>query len=355
MCNPSHLSSCISLLKQLIETPSFSRNEDQTSKILLSFFKERGMDPQIQENNVWVSHPYNSPNKPTVLLNSHHDTVKPGEGWQRDPFNATLEEDRLFGLGSNDAGGPLVALIGTFLHFYSKEVLPFNLILAATAEEEVSGSQGIASILPRLGAIDMGIVGEPTLLHMAVAEKGLMVLDCVASGRTGHAARDEGVNAIYEAMKDIEWFRTYKFQEESPWLGPVKMSVTQIHSGMQHNVVPDLCEFVVDVRTTECYSNLETLQIIIENVSSKVQARSLRLNPSGIPMDHPLVEAGKKLGLKAYGSPTLSDQALLSFPTLKLGPGDSARSHTPDEYIGVSEIAKGIDTYVSLLEGLSFS
>ena len=355
MCKPSVLSSCISLLKQLIETPSFSRNEDQSSKILLSFFEERGIKPQIQGNNVWVSHPYNSPNKPTLLLNSHHDTVKPGNGWQRDPFVASVEGERLFGLGSNDAGGPLIALIGTFLYFYTVESLPFNLILAATAEEEISGSQGIASILPHLGSIQMGIVGEPTLLRMAVAEKGLMVLDCKARGRTGHAARDEGKNAIYEAIRDINWFRSYKFPQDSPWLGPVKMSVTQIQAGKQHNVVPDLCEFVVDVRTTECYSNAETLDIICENVSSEVHARSLRLNPSGISMDHPLVKAGEKLGLDAYGSPTLSDQALLPFPTLKLGPGDSARSHTPDEYIEISEIEAGIDTYIKLLEGVSFS
>ncbi|MEM6633245.1 MAG: M20 family metallo-hydrolase [Bacteroidota bacterium] len=355
MCNPSHLSSSLSLLKDLIESPSFSRNEDPTAKILISFFEKRGMNPLRQANNVWVSHPQSSPNKPTLLLNSHHDTVKPGEGWQRNPFEATMEEDRLYGLGSNDAGGPLVALIGAFLHFWDQDSLPFNLILAATAEEEISGSQGIASILPTLGPIEMGIVGEPTLLQMAVAEKGLMVLDCIARGRTGHAARNEGINAIYQAMKDIDWFRSYSFPLESPWLGPVKMSVTQVRAGKQHNVVPDHCEFVVDVRTTECYSNSATLAIICDHVSCDVKARSLRLNPSGIPMDHSLVLAGKKMGLEAFGSPTLSDQALLPFPTLKLGPGDSARSHTPDEYICISEIEQGIDTYIKLLEGLSLS
>lgn len=348
----SRAQEAIKLLQQLIATPSFSREEASTATLIASFLEQHGHSPARQGNNVWVQNPAFSPEKPTVLLNSHHDTVKPAKGWTYDPFSPTLEGDRLTGLGSNDAGGPLVSLIATFLHLSQQENLPYNLILAATAEEEISGKNGIASILEQLGHIDLGVVGEPTQMQMAVAEKGLMVLDCEAKGRSGHAARNEGVNAIYAALPDMEWFRTTELPKVSPLLGKVKMTVTQVEAGSQHNVVPDRCRFVVDVRTTEQYSNWEVYDYICEHVQCEVQARSFRLNSSGISERHPLVQRGRQLGLSTYGSPTLSDQALMPFTTIKIGPGDSARSHTPDEYILLSEIEQGIELYVKLLEGL---
>ncbi len=342
-------SQAISLLKQLIETPSLSREEDASAAILEKFFNENGVATHRMGNNVWAKNLHFDDSKPTILLNSHHDTVKPNAGYTNDPF-AAIEKDRiLYGLGSNDAGGCLVSLITTFLHFHSQEGLQYNLILAATAEEEISGKDGIESLLKVLPAIDVGIVGEPTLMDMAIAEKGLMVLDCLAKGQSGHAAREEGDNAIYKAIKDIEWFKNYQFPKVSEMLGPVKMSVTMIDAGSQHNVVPDECRFVVDVRTTDAYSNQETLDIIKANVSSEVTPRSTRLNPSGIDINHPIVKAGSSLGRKTYGSPTLSDQALMPFPTLKIGPGDSARSHTADEFIYVNEIEEGIGLYIKLL------
>mgnify|MGYP000380079505 FL=1 len=342
-------SQAISLLKQLIETPSLSREEDASAAILEKFFNENGVATHRMGNNVWAKNLHFDDSKPTILLNSHHDTVKPNAGYTNDPFAAIEKDRKLYGLGSNDAGGCLVSLITTFLHFHSQEGLQYNLILAATAEEEISGKDGIESLLKVLPAIDVGIVGEPTLMDMAIAEKGLMVLDCLAKGQSGHAAREEGDNAIYKAIKDIEWFKNYQFPKVSEMLGPVKMSVTMIDAGSQHNVVPDECRFVVDVRTTDAYSNQETLDIIKANVSSEVTPRSTRLNPSGIDINHPIVKAGSSLGRKTYGSPTLSDQALMPFPTLKIGPGDSARSHTADEFIYVNEIEEGIGLYIKLL------
>jgi len=339
----------ISLLKQLIETPSFSKDEIGTADLIQSFFNNQGVSTERLGNNVWAKNFHFSEAKPTVLLNSHHDTVKPNTGYTKDPFKAIEENGRVYGLGSNDAGGSLVSLMVTFLHFYDREDLECNLILAATAEEEISGKGGIEALLPHLPAIDFGIVGEPTFMNLAIAEKGLMVLDCVAKGQSGHAARNEGVNAIYAAMRDIHWFRTHEFLKKSEALGPIKMSVTMIDAGSQHNVVPDECRFVIDVRTTDAYSNQETLDIIRENVESIVTPRSTRLNPSGIDIDHPIVKAGLAMGIKAYGSPTLSDQALMLFPTLKIGPGDSARSHTADEFIHINEIKEGIDIYIKLL------
>lgn len=342
----------ISLLQQLISTPSFSREESDTAQILADFFDKQGVSLQRQGNNVWAWAQAPNPDLPTILLNSHHDTVKPVSGWQRDPFQPRIEGDRLYGLGSNDAGGPLVGLIGTFLHFFGKADLPFNLVMAATAEEEISGKNGIASILPELGEITLGVIGEPTQMHLAIAEKGLMVLDCAARGKAGHAAREEGVNAIYEAMSDIDWFRNYAFPESSPMLGPVKMSVTQIQAGTQHNVVPDACSFVVDVRTNEFYSNQAAFEIIDAHTQCEVKARSFRLNSSRLPIEHPIVQKGLSLGRTTFGSPTLSDQALIPYPTLKIGPGDSARSHTADEYICLSEIEEGVELYTALLEDL---
>ncbi|TGE25851.1 M20/M25/M40 family metallo-hydrolase [Hymenobacter aquaticus] len=344
----------IQLLIRLIQTQSFSREEDATAALLVEFLAQHGARPQRQLNNVWAVNQHFDPAKPTVLLNSHHDTVKPGATWTYDPFGGVVEEaeDKLIGLGSNDAGGCAVSLLATFLYFQQRPDLPYNLICAITAEEEISGANGISSLLPQLGKIDLGIVGEPTQMDMAIAEKGLVVLDCTAHGQTGHAARNEGENALYKALADIQWLQQYKFPKVSELLGPVKMTVTQIQAGTQHNVVPDVCRFVVDVRTNEFYSNEEVVQTVRENVQSEVVPRSVRLNSSRISPGHVLVRRGVALGRKTYGSATMSDQALMPFPTVKMGPGDSARSHTPDEYIYRYEIRGGIRAYIELLEGL---
>ena len=342
----------IDLLKQLIATASTSREEDQTAAIILQFLTKSGVNAERLKNNVWATNKYFDSQKPTLLLNSHHDTVKPNQGYTCDPFLPEVKDGKLFGLGSNDAGGCLVALLAAFLHFYDEQELPFNLVFAASAEEEISGKNGIEALVPALPPLHFAIVGEPTSMQMATAEKGLMVLDCLASGTAGHAAREEGENAIYKAVKDIEWFKNYRFSPVSEALGPVKMNVTMIEAGTQHNVIPDTCRFVVDVRTTEVYPNLETLEIIRRHVSSQVTPRSTRLNPSGVAHHHPVVRLGKKLGLKTYGSPTLSDQALLNCPSVKLGPGDSSRSHMADEYIFLQQITDGIEVYCTLLNNI---
>ena len=338
----------ISLLQQLIQTQSFSREEAGTADILVNFLTQYSIPVQRQGNNVWAVSKDWDVQKPVILLNSHHDTVKPGVAWTYPPFGAVLEGDKLTGLGSNDAGASSVSLLAVFRYFYNKPTA-FNLICAITAEEEISGANGVKSILPELGKIDLGIVGEPTGMNAAVAEKGLLVLDGVARGRTGHAARNEGDNALYKALDDISWLRTYQFPKLSEMLGPVKMTVTQISAGTQHNVVPDECRYVVDVRPTECYSNEEILEIIRANVQAEITPRSTHLQSSGLPLAHPLVQKAVAMGKTTYGSPTLSDQALMRFPTLKLGPGDSARSHAPDEYILLSEIRGGIADYIELL------
>jgi len=340
----------IGLLQQLISIPSFSKEEEKTANLLVSFFKHHGMEATRKGNNVWSVNKYFDPTKPTLLLNSHHDTVKPNPAYTRDPYSADIEDEKIYGLGSNDAGGPLVSLIMTYFYFYNEQNLKYNLILAATAEEEISGTNGIELIWNELPKIDFAIVGEPTLTDIAVAEKGLLVLDCVAKGKAGHAAREEGVNAIYQSLKDIEWFRTYQFPKISDSLGKVKMSVTVIHAGQAHNQVPAECKFTVDVRVTDVYTLEEVLNIINHHVSCDVMPRSLRLRPSGISEDHPLVIAGKSMGKNLYGSPTTSDQALIPAPSIKMGPGDSARSHSADEFIFVHEIEAGIDSYITLLE-----
>lgn len=345
----------IDLLKSLIRTPSFSKQEDKTAEVLQAFFSKKKVTTARLGNNVWAKNEYFDEQQPTVLLNSHHDTVKPASGYTNDPFNAFEQDGKLFGLGSNDAGGALVSLIAAFLHFYHRQDLPFNIMLAASAEEEISGKNGIAALLPSLGDIWVGIVGEPTLMQMAIAEKGLMVVDGIAHGKSGHAARNEGENALYKALEDIEWIRTHDFERKSEVLGAVKATVTQIEAGTQHNVVPDRCSFVIDVRTNECYSNQEVFEILQANTKSELKARSFRLNSSGIALDHPLVKSGLELGWSYYGSPTLSDQALMSFPTLKLGPGDSSRSHTANEFIFLDEIRLGIEGYIGLLEHLATS
>jgi acetylornithine deacetylase len=345
----------IDVLSELIKTPSFSKEEGQTASYIAKWLFEKGVEVQRVGNNVWAANKYFDETKPTILLNSHHDTVKPNSGYTKDPFQPLVEDGKLFGLGSNDAGGCLVSLMMTFVHYYEQQGLKYNVVYAATAEEEISGANGIQITLQHLPKIDFAIVGEPTLLQMAVAERGLMVLDCKAIGKAGHAAREEGENAIYKAVKDIEWFRGYQFEKVSEFLGPVKMSVTSIETeNKTHNIVPAECKYVVDIRVNECYTMEEVLEQIQEGVESKVTARSTRLKSSFIPLDHPIVKAGAALGKTHYGSPTTSDKALMLFPALKIGPGDSARSHTADEYIFVDEIKGGIDFYIQLLQDVLF-
>ncbi|UYQ91595.1 M20 family metallo-hydrolase [Chitinophaga horti] len=340
----------VQLLQQLISIPSLSREEEGTAAAIAQFLSDRGVSWQQHLNNVWARNKHFDPAKPTILLNSHHDTVKPNPQYTRDPFSPDVVDGKLYGLGSNDAGGCLVSLIAAFCHFYEAENLRYNIVLAATAEEEISGVNGIESILKDLPPIDFAIVGEPTLTDMAVAEKGLMVLDCTSHGKAGHAAREEGENALYKAMNDIAWFRDYRFPEVSPTLGPVKMSVTVIQtSNKAHNVVPADCSFVVDVRATDKYTLEEILDTVKQNVQCDVKPRSMRMRPSSIPLDHPFVQAGLSIGKKPYGSPTTSDQALIPATSIKIGPGDSARSHTADEFIYLEEIQQGIDTYIRLL------
>jgi acetylornithine deacetylase len=340
----------ISLLKQLIAIPSLSKEEDNTADLIEQFLQSKGVTAFRYLNNVWAKNQYFSPEKPTLLLNSHHDTVKPNKAYTLNPFEPIVKDEKLYGLGSNDAGGCLVSLIATFLYYYHRSDLQYNLVLAATAEEEISGHNGVEILLSRLPKIDCGIVGEPTLLQMAVAEKGLLVLDCTAMGKPGHAAREEGDNAIYKAVKDIQWFKDYRFDRVSNLLGPMKMTVTIINAGSQHNVVPHECKFTTDVRVNELYTFEEVLEIIRANTLSDVQPRSSRLRSTSIALDHPLVKSGIALGRTYYGSPTTSDKALMPFPTLKFGPGDSARSHSADEFIWIHEIGEGIDMYIQLID-----
>ena len=341
----------VGLLKKLIATPSFSKEEDNSSALIKEFLLQRSVAAEQYLYNVWARNKYFDVVKPTILLNSHHDTVKPNKGFTLDPFSPIEKDNKLFGLGSNDAGGSLVALIAAFLFFYEKENLKYNLVLAATAEEEISGVNGIEALLPHLPEINCGIVGEPTQMQMAIAEKGLMVLDCISTGTAGHAAREEGDNAVYKALKDIEWFKNYRFDKVSDLLGPVKMSVAVIETeNKAHNVVPAQCRFVVDCRVNELYSFKELIDFIKSNVQCEVKPRSTRLRSSSIALNHPLVEAGLKQGRTCYGSPTTSDKALMPFSALKMGPGDSARSHTADEFIYIDEIKEGITLYIQLLE-----
>jgi acetylornithine deacetylase len=346
-------SDAIGLLKELIAIPSFSREEDQTAGAITRFLGTRGIEHSRIANNVFAFNKYFDASKPTILLNSHHDTVKPNPAFTLDPFTPVEKDGKLFGLGSNDAGGPLVSLISTFVRFYNEPSLKYNLVLAATAEEEISGHNGIEMLLPTLGKIDFAIVGEPTQMQMAIVEKGLLVLDCTVTGKAGHAARNEGDNAIYKAMRDIEWFKSYQFRRISDLLGPVKMSVTVINTeNKAHNVVPSLCTFVADIRVNELYNFDELLDEIKNNVNATVTPRSKRMRSSLIPVEHVLVQSGLKLGRTYYGSPTTSDKALMPFPALKMGPGDSARSHTADEFIYTAEIREGIEIYINLLKNI---
>ncbi len=339
----------IELLKKLIETESFSGEEEGTALLIEGWFNQNSIPFQRENNNIWATNKHFDKSKPTILLNSHHDTVKPNKAYTKNPLKAEVIDGKLFGLGSNDAGGSLVSLIATFTYFYEKKNLKYNLIILASAEEENSGPKGIRSILSLLPEIDFTIVGEPTQMNLAIAEKGLLVLDCYAHGKAGHAAHGTGDNALYKAIDAVSWFKEYHFPKVSKTLGKIKMTVTQIEAGKQHNVVPSECHFVVDVRTTDQYSNKEVLEIIKENVDVEVKERSLRHNSSSISLDHAIVKFGIKLGRETYGSPTMSDQTALTCPSLKLGPGESLRSHTADEYIYVDEIKEGIELFVDLL------
>lgn len=346
------LSEAVGLLKSLISIPSFSREEEAVADYLQNYIESIGIETRRKGNNIICVAPMFDLRKPTILLNSHIDTVKPVNGWRKDPFSPTEENGKLYGLGSNDAGASVVTLFQVYQEL-SKTEQSYNLIFLASCEEEVSGKDGIESVLSELPPITLGIVGEPTEMHPAIAEKGLMVLDVVSYGKAGHAARNEGVNAIYKALDDISWFKDFKFEKESPMLGPVKMSVTQINAGTQHNVIPDRCSFVVDIRSNELYSNEDIYNTIRKNVKSDVKARSFRLNSSRISEDHPIVKRTVKMGRNPFGSPTLSDQALMPFPSVKMGPGKSSRSHTADEYILISEIEEAIEIYLKLLDGLN--
>ena len=342
----------IELLKTLISPKSFSKEEENAAKVMRNFLTEEGIPFHTKENNTWAFCKHYTKDKPTILLDSHVDTVRPAKGYTIDPFSPVEEGDKLYGLGSNDAGGPLVSLLATFIHFYERKDLPFNLVFGATAEEEISGRRGLEIVLPKIAPIDFAIIGEPTKMELAIAEKGLLVLDCYAHGKSGHAAREEGDNALYKALHDIEKLRNFEFENVSDVLGKVKITVTQIEAGTQHNVIPDICHFVVDVRTNEHYTNKKAAAIIDNLLESEVKPRSVRLNSSGISEHHPFAKLVKKKGIKIYGSPTTSDQAIISFFSVKMGPGASARSHTANEFIYKSEILTGIELYIELLEEL---
>lgn len=344
----------IELLKNLIRTPSFSKEEDKTADLIEQFLQSKNIETERLHNNIIAKNKHFDTSKKTLVLNSHHDTVKVNEGWTYDPFSATEIDGKIIGLGSNDAGGPLVSLIATFLHFYEKK-LNYNLVLIASGEEENGGANGVKSVLEKLPfPIHLAVVGEPTEMQPAIAEKGLLVLDAVATGEAGHAARLNGKNAINIAVADIQKINALDFPEVSPTLGSVVKSVTQIEAGYRHNVIPDACRFVIDVRVNECYKLETVVDILQEICQSKLTARSFRNRPSGIDLTHPLVQKSVQLGLKPFGSPTLSDQVNFKNESLKIGPGKSERSHQADEFIYVSEIEKGIDVYIKLLEGLQF-
>ena len=350
MTQEEYVKDAVGLLSQLIATPSTSRNEKDAAGIMEKALRNYGFTPHREANNVWVIDPHFDEQKPTLLLNAHIDTVKPVDSWRRDPFAPTIEGDTLYGLGSNDCGGGLCSLLQTF-RMLTEKTQSYNLIYLASAEEEVSGKDGISRALPLLPKIDLAIVGEPTGMQPAVAEKGLMVLDVIAHGKSGHAARNEGVNAIYEALDDMRWIRDYKFEKVSPFLGPTKMTLTVVNAGTQHNVIPDKCTMLVDIRTNEFYDNEEVYHFICQHLKSEVKAHSFRLKSSRIDPEHPLIKKCVAMGMKPFGSPTLSDQALMHFPSFKLGPGESSRSHSADEFIKISEIADAIAKYKELLDG----
>ncbi|WP_438711752.1 M20 family metallo-hydrolase [Aquimarina muelleri] len=344
----------IELLQKLIETPSFSSEEEKTALLIEEWFTANSIPFERENNNIWGYNKHFDASKPTILLNSHHDTVKPNGNYTKDPFKASIVEDKLFGLGSNDAGGCLVSLMAAFTYFYAKENLKYNFVIVASAEEENSGPLGLKSVLKYLKNVEFAIVGEPTLMQLAIAEKGLLVIEISVKGTASHAAHPNKDNAIYNALPVIQWFQSYEFEKVSDVLGKVKMTVTQINAGKQHNVVPASCDFVVDIRVNDMYKNEEVLKVIKNEMPKNVtiNPRSLDLGSSSIPKDHPIVQSGIKLGRITYGSPTLSDQSVLSCPSLKLGPGDSTRSHSADEFIYIEEIQEGVKMYIKILEGI---
>ncbi|MCX8472943.1 MAG: M20 family metallo-hydrolase [Sediminibacterium sp.] len=345
----------LELLKQIISIPSLSTAEDNVAQHLNDFFENKNINCNRKNNNIWVKNKFIKDNKPTILLNSHIDTVKPNNGYTNNPFQAFVKDGKLYGLGSNDAGGALVSLIASFLYFYQQDNLNYNFIFAATAEEEISGTNGIKSILPELGLIDFAIVGEPTEMNLAIAERGLLVLDCIAHGTASHAAHFNHDNPILHALHDIQWVSEYQFAKNSDLLGPVKMTVTIINGGTQHNVIPATCNFTIDVRSNEFYSNQEIFNFIKQHLKSEVKPRSLHLNASAISEKHCFVNAGKELGRTIYGSPTTSDKALMNFDAVKIGPGDSTRSHSSDEFIYIDEIYNGIELYIKMLSKIIYN
>lgn len=350
MTQEQYVSDAVELLKKLIATPSVSRNEKDAADIMEQTVRSYGFEPQREANNLWIIDPHYDESRPTLLLNAHIDTVKPVASWSRDPFSPDVEDGVLYGLGSNDCGGGLCSLLQIF-RMLTEKPQSYNLIYLASAEEEVSGKDGITRALPLLPHIDLAIVGEPTGMNPAVAEKGLMVLDVIAHGKSGHAARNEGVNAIYEALDDMRWIRDYKFEKVSEFLGPTKMTLTVVNAGTQHNVIPDKCTMLVDIRTNEFYDNEEVYEFIRQHLKSEVKAHSFRLKSSRIDPEHPLIKKCVAMGMKPFGSPTLSDQALMHFPSFKLGPGESSRSHSANEFIRISEISDAITKYETLLDG----
>ena len=350
MTQEQYVSDAVELLKKLIATPSVSRNEKDAADIMEQTIRSYGFEPQREANNLWIIDPHYDESRPTLLLNAHIDTVKPVASWSRDPFSPDVEDGVHYGLGSNDCGGGLCSLLQIFRMLTEKQQ-SYNLIYLASAEEEVSGKDGITRALPLLPHIDLAIVGEPTGMNPAVAEKGLMVLDVIAHGKSGHAARNEGVNAIYEALDDMRWIRDYKFEKVSEFLGPTKMTLTVVNAGTQHNVIPDKCTMLVDIRTNEFYDNEEVYEFIRQHLKSEVKAHSFRLKSSRIDPEHPLIRKCVAMGMKPFGSPTLSDQALMHFPSFKLGPGESSRSHSANEFIRISEIRDAIAKYETLLDG----
>lgn len=350
MTQEQYVSDAVQLLKKLIATPSVSRNEKDAADIMEQTIRSYGFEPQREANNLWIIDPHYDESRPTLLLNAHIDTVKPVASWSRDPFSPDVEDGVLYGLGSNDCGGGLCSLLQIF-RMLTEKPQSYNLIYLASAEEEVSGKDGITRALPLLPHIDLAIVGEPTGMNPAVAEKGLMVLDVIAHGKSGHAARNEGVNAIYEALDDMRWIRDYKFEKVSEFLGPTKMTLTVVNAGTQHNVIPDKCTMLVDIRTNEFYDNEEVYEFIRQHLKSEVKAHSFRLKSSRIDLEHPLIRKCIAMGMKPFGSPTLSDQALMHFPSFKLGPGESSRSHSANEFIRISEIRDAIAKYETLLDG----
>lgn len=350
MTQEQYVSDAVQLLKKLIATPSVSRNEKDAADIMEQTIRSYGFEPQREANNLWIIDPHYDESRPTLLLNAHIDTVKPVASWSRDPFSPDVEDGVLYGLGSNDCGGGLCSLLQIF-RMLTEKPQSYNLIYLASAEEEVSGKDGITRALPLLPHIDLAIVGEPTGMNPAVAEKGLMVLDVIAHGKSGHAARNEGVNAIYEALDDMCWIRDYKFEKVSEFLGPTKMTLTVVNAGTQHNVIPDKCTMLVDIRTNEFYDNEEVYEFIRQHLKSEVKAHSFRLKSSRIDPEHPLIRKCIAMGMKPFGSPTLSDQALMHFPSFKLGPGESSRSHSANEFIRISEIRDAIAKYETLLDG----